>query len=1025
MHTSPIQMIRNAGIFIRSISAIVVVTFSMLILTPTAMAAQQAYKDNKQQQVNAPDDEAKLSRALQKVDELLAKVDNKLSQGKDASIEEDELKKLKKQIEKLDKKVSKNFEQVEEHLKDKGMSEIILKRHYDMVKNYRLEMKTMMKNLDDLEVSEDKETKKKMAKKAHEHMKGKKHKRAHQPFDPNNLPHKAIKPNRENKPKKNKKEFHQAGLFSNPSVKVAALGNFTYDNLVGASDPAYLAGTDEVNLSDAIIAKAAELNHDPIQIYNFVRNNTEWLPTWGAMQDSDLTLGSLRGNAFDISSLLIALYRASGIPARYVHGTIDVPVDKFMNWAGGFTDPNVAANFASAGGIPIVDVITGGKITKFRIEHIWVEAAIDFQPSRGAKNKDADSWVAMDPSYKEYEYLPGLDVATISGVDANQLVDNFLNSGIINEAESYASGFDKTIIENGQAQILLDIENHVNTNLPNPTVGEVIGGRKKIVKELLVLPSGLSNKVKSIGAYYGYLPIQLQHQIKLGLDTGAFGEIIGGINYPWSKLNNEKVTLSFRPSTLDDEQALMSFLPAEDLADLKQLPSQFPSYLVNVTPELKVNGVVVLSGSSLRLGADVNFAYKIFMPNSNSNSNVIRSPVVAGSFLTFSIVGGGVSTNKLTLIQSKLELTRNRLLSNDPMQIDFVTVDDLLGDILHASSLAYFLQYIEISRIIEQKGQKVRFSLLPSAGTYGYEPRVDYLFGFPRRIYSGGFAMDMDRIAISVGVEGGQDVRRNAVIQMGILSSALESGISDQMFSTKQKFADAISAVKALQKAISLGQRIYHITAANQGQVLQKINHRQETLQEIRSALDVNKEVIVHSDPISIPGWSGAGYIIFDPITGAGAYKIGGGTNGKYLSAEEVKSIREKCDEDPSDGIVLGLLLGLVVGIGQLFDNIKNITKILAAIAAIASFAAEAMRTMWKIEEVATSPKNKLRAERIAYLGMALGAVAGGFALVSGGAGAAIVAIITLTAISSMINSFAVEVAAGCSRLDGREEPIP
>lgn len=327
--------------------------------------------------------------------------------------------------------------------------------------------------------------------------------------------------------------------------------------------------------------------------------------------------------------------------------------------------------------------------------------------------------------------------------------------------------------------------------------------------------------------------------------------------------------------------------------------------------------------------------------------------------------------------------------------------------------------------VVEQKGHKVLFALLPSAGTYGYEPRVDYFFGFPRSIHSGGFAMDMDRVAITVGVEGGQDVHRNAVMQMGILSSALESGILDQMFSTKQKFADAISAVKAIQKAISQGQRVYHITAANQGELLQKLNHRQETIQEISSALAVNKEVIVHTDPIDIPGWTGAGYIIFDPITGAGAYKIGGGANGKYLSAEEVKSLREKCDDDPSDGIALGLLLTLLVGLGGLFKNIKSITNMLATVAAIASFAAEAMRTMWKIEEVATSPKNKLRAERIAYLGMALGAFAGAAALYTGGAGAAVAAIIVLTAISSMINCFAVEMAAGCNRLDGRDRPIP
>ncbi len=48
--------------------------------------------------------------------------------------------------------------------------------------------------------------------------------------------------------------------------------------------------------------------------------------------------------------------------------------------------------------------------TGSREEHVWVEAAIDFYPSRGAVNKSADSWVALDGSFKQYEDLQGLDV---------------------------------------------------------------------------------------------------------------------------------------------------------------------------------------------------------------------------------------------------------------------------------------------------------------------------------------------------------------------------------------------------------------------------------------------------------------------------------------------------------------------------------------------------------------------------------------------------------------------------------------
>ena len=56
------------------------------------------------------------------------------------------------------------------------------------------------------------------------------------------------------------------------------------------------------------------------------------------------------------------------------------------------------------GGIPLLAMIEGGQVARIRMEHLWVEAAIDYHPLRGAINRSADSWVALDPSYKQYDY---------------------------------------------------------------------------------------------------------------------------------------------------------------------------------------------------------------------------------------------------------------------------------------------------------------------------------------------------------------------------------------------------------------------------------------------------------------------------------------------------------------------------------------------------------------------------------------------------------------------------------------------
>jgi hypothetical protein len=135
-----------------------------------------------------------------------------------------------------------------------------------------------------------------------------------------------------------------------------------------------------------------------------------------------------------------------------------------------------------------------------------------------------------------------------------------------------------------------------------------------------------------------------------------------------------------------------------------------------------------------------------------------------------------------------------------------------------------------------------------------------------------------------VGVNDGDPVKKKQfVLQSGLLSSALEHAVPEQLFVNAQNPGEAISAVKALQKASGAGQRIYHITPANQLTILPNIHHHPDTMDEIRNALNAGKEVITHTDAVSVPGWSGAGYIITDPITGDGAYKIAGGGTGSFL----------------------------------------------------------------------------------------------------------------------------------------------
>jgi hypothetical protein len=131
-----------------------------------------------------------------------------------------------------------------------------------------------------------------------------------------------------------------------------------------------LAETIEVKFTPAIQAKAAELNHNPTKIYNWVRNNIEYVPTYGSIKGADYCLQTKQCNDFDTASLLIALLRASGIHARYVYGTVEIPIEKMKNWLGGFTDSMEALRSLASARIPVKGMVEGGEVRYVRKEHV-------------------------------------------------------------------------------------------------------------------------------------------------------------------------------------------------------------------------------------------------------------------------------------------------------------------------------------------------------------------------------------------------------------------------------------------------------------------------------------------------------------------------------------------------------------------------------------------------------------------------------------------------------------------------------
>ncbi|RMX15596.1 hypothetical protein EBQ34_05595, partial [Vandammella animalimorsus] len=181
-----------------------------------------------------------------------------------------------------------------------------------------------------------------------------------------------------------------------------------------APTAADLAATPEAPHSAQIQALAQSLGGNPFKIHQWVHDHIHFHPSHGSVQGAQDTLDKQRGNAYDTASLLIALLRSSGIPARYVYGTVDIPIAQVQNWVGGAATAHAAQQILGQGGVPNVILTRGGVDVAFRLEHVWVEALIQYHPGRGTRHvpgqSQPDAWVPLDASFKQFDHTSGMDL---------------------------------------------------------------------------------------------------------------------------------------------------------------------------------------------------------------------------------------------------------------------------------------------------------------------------------------------------------------------------------------------------------------------------------------------------------------------------------------------------------------------------------------------------------------------------------------------------------------------------------------
>jgi hypothetical protein len=800
---------------------------------------------------SAPEPAEKTEALLADMHSLLEQTDADLGKGKDT---QDHLRRLKTARDQLNTAWGEERSALAEigaRLRASGQAAAILERHDAFALQAERMMSEVLASLDAVN-SAPKSQLLDMVRDSKKRIAEAMPPQRHAPLDPQRMPHRRAQPTAR-KPRLQKAEYADLG---NP-VRLALNGALTSpllaQSLADVPTPDDLAETPEVQLTPQIRTLAAALHGSPVEIFNFVHNTIEFIPTHGSVQGAQLTLDSKRGNAFDIASLLLALLRAADIPARYALGTVQIPVTQVQNWLGGLRTPAMVQQALGQGGIPNVGLVEGGELTHIRMEHVWVEAFVDYVPSRGAKAGPGDTWVSMDASFKQHTFMPASSVLTAVPFDIQTLSQQLLMAASVDPSLGRIAGLDERLIQAALEQHREQLGQYARDHGLDVAMESPVPKQSIVPNTGSVLAGSLPYEVVVKGGTLPSLPDELRHYATINGFASAFDRALGTPAFSYrialASLNSKRLGLTFEPATQADADALASIRASN--------ASSIPVYLIRLKP------VVTLDGQAVSTGPAVGMGQRQFVDvvlQDTTGSETIAYEVVAGDEIVVGITGNGVTADAV----------RARFASVPP---------DNAPETLHQVALHYWMES-DMLADATARDVGVFTQRLLSVGLFSSPLSVTYLFGVPRSgAYQSRF-MDVKRSLVAAAGEDQSQV--TAFLEgTGVQSSFLEGDVFDQLFG--RGVSRGFSAVQLIADANASGIPIYQITSANAAAVLPLLAVDAAVKVDITNALNAGKTVLIPARNVSRGAWNGVGYIVRDPATGAGAYLISGGLNGGGL----------------------------------------------------------------------------------------------------------------------------------------------
>jgi len=589
----------------------------------------------------------------------------------------------------------------------------------------------------------------------------------------------------------------------------------------------------DTNITPEIQALADKLNKNPARIYWWVHENIRYIPYYGAMHGAQQTLISRTGNDIDHAILLVALFRASGYPARYVYGEAYATRQDVFELLG-VNDVPGALRLLWGTGIPAEFDGVG-----FKIERVWVETYTPIYPGTRPQ------WIQLDASWKKAGNYTKIEqyIEVNSTINATELQDGATANTTINETEGYIKSINITFIEEY-------LNTHINTTqLQNITEAFFVPEEKAIPEEIYFPLSMQFDFNKSYE--YSTLPSALKWKINLTMTTTRNNTILTYQNN-LTEIAGLPFVIDFVPTTQNDYDKMQN--------------TTFPAYEIHVTPQLWLNDTAT-NGTPIVYGAGVSVNFSMSLIDTTTVSKWLyageKSAIVIDAPRT-----------EFTAYNKTFERAKGL---NNYTSIDNATYNreflNLIG-IYFSHSSDFLTNYLANSYKIKWGRSKPAITFVTK------DVSVESFGGIAVSVRNSGTNLDLkfDQIVTS----GAKNEAITFNVQRGFVVSAFESIALEQFYNTT-----AVSTARLLYRAMQNNVTIYTINQSNIAQ-LESLSISEGDKQVIKSLVERSSDylAIVPVNTLNVGNWNGIGYIIFDSKTGAGKYLISGGLSGGSTGCE-------------------------------------------------------------------------------------------------------------------------------------------